>query len=412
MAEIVPGSARIRTATINGEDISTLIRNYKDWRSIFKPFGVAEIVLYDNKNFINKSKLKGNEDFQISYDSGQSGGNMIRSKYKVVSVTGVNDFPSARVQAYKIRLADEMYFRNQTVRVQQAYSKLTGTDMIKKLYETYLKGGGTGKLNILKESKGLIGTDSAKFIRSNEYPLASISSILKYLYANESGNFIFYQDEQNNWNVGPLEYIVEQAQQNIMGTFTRDPTVGKNAGDFEKIKNNIIGLFIPEKSSPASPFQNTKQVRKPTTFAGERHDAKTPKNVEPGKVIGQPQNSEGDEYQTNFERRVTPVMVDKKLHKNHPYWETADKRQLYASILQNGPRYTMTVTGDTGINVMVGKGINADIPAPIGDQNPTSQNQIKGNSVVANSMRELKPYDTRPQFTCTFDCFRGGVNKT
>ena len=152
MAEIVPGSARIRTATINGEDISTLIRNYKDWRSIFKPFGVAEIILFDNKNFINKSKLKGNEDFQISYDSGQSGGNMIRSKYKVVSVTGVNDFPSARVQAYKIRLADEMYFRNQTVRVQQAYSKLTGTDMIKKLYETYLKGGGTGKLNILKES--------------------------------------------------------------------------------------------------------------------------------------------------------------------------------------------------------------------------------------------------------------------
>jgi hypothetical protein len=305
-----------------------------------------------------------------------------------------------------------MYFRNQTVRVQQAYSKLTGTDMIKKLYETYLKGGGTGKLNILKESKGLIGTDSAKFIRSNEYPLASISSILKYLYANESGNYVFYQDEKGDWNVGPMEYIVEQAQQNVMGTFRRDPTVGQNAGDFEKIKNNIIGLFIPDKSSPASQFQNTKQVRKPTTFAGERHDPKEPKNVESGKVIGQPLNTESDEYQTNFERRVTPMMVDKKLHKNHPYWETADKRQLYASVLQNGPRYTMTVTGDTGISVMVGKGVYADIPAPVGDQGPTSQNQLKGNSVVANSMRELKPYDIRPQFTCTFDCFRGGVNKT
>lgn len=412
MKEIVPGSARIRSATVNGQDISTMIRNYKDWRSIFKPFGVAEVIVFDDDNFINKTKLKGNEDFQISYDSGQSGGNLIRSKYKVVSVSGVNDFPSARVQAYKIRLADEMYFRNQTVRVQQAYSKLTGTDMIKKLYETYLKGGGTGKLNILKESKGLIGTDSAKFIRSNEYPLASISSILKYLYANESGNYVFYQDEKGDWNVGPMEYIVEQAQQSVMGTFRRDPTVGQNAGDFEKIKNNIIGLFIPDKSSPASQFQNTKQVRKPTTFAGERHDPKQPKNVEPGKVIGQPLNTESDEYQTNFERRVTPMMVDKKLHKNHPYWETADKRQLYASVLQNGPRYTMTVTGDTGISVMVGKGVYADIPAPIGDQAPTSQNQLKGNSVVANSMRELKPYDIRPQFTCTFDCFRGGVNKT
>jgi hypothetical protein len=27
-------------------------------------------------------------------------------------------------------------------------------------------------------------------------------------------------------------------------------------------------------------------------------------------------------------------------------------------------------------------------------------------------MRELRPYDARPQFLCTFDCFRGGVNKT
>jgi hypothetical protein len=26
-------------------------------------------------------------------------------------------------------------------------------------------------------------------------------------------------------------------------------------------------------------------------------------------------------------------------------------------------------------------------------------------------MKHIRLYDARPQFTCTFDCFRGGVNK-
>jgi hypothetical protein len=409
---ITPGSARVRSCTLNGEDFTDMVREFKVWTSIFKPFRVAEAIIIDSKNTINRLQLKGNEDFEISFDTGNSGTKVYKAKFKTVNTGGINDFPSARAQSYKIRLADEMYYKNQTVRVQQAYSNITGTDMIKKLYETYLKGGGTGKLNILKESKGMIGQNSAKFIRANEYPLASISATLKYLFANESGNFVFYQDDNGDWNVGPLEYIVEQAQQNIQGRFERNPTVGKDSKDINSIGNNIFQLYVPEKHSPATDYQNTQQVRKPTTFAGERHDPQKAKNVEAGKVIGKALNKEGDNYQTEFERRVTPVMTDKKMMKNNPYWETADKRQLYASILQNGPRYAMTVMGDSGIDVTVGKGVYANIPAPMGDQNPDTKNDLKGNAVVANSMKHIRLYDANPQFTCTFDCFRGGVNKT
>ena len=407
----VPGSVRVRSATLNGKDISNMVREFSVYSSIFKPFRVGNIILFDSINFFNREKLRGNEDFEISFDTGQSGSKIYKAKFKTTSVGNVSDFPSARAQGYKIELADEMYFRNQTVRVQQAYSNITGTDIVKKIFDTYLKGNGNTKLNILKSSKGMIGQNSSKFIRSNEYPLASIYATLKYLYG--SGNFCMFQDDDGNVNVGPLDYLIERSQKEIQARFERDPTIGKDSKDFNTISNNIIGLHIPDKHSPALDYMNTKSVRSPVTFAGERHDPSKLKNIQAGKVIGQPLNSEGDNYQSTFERNTSvAAMIDKKQQKNNPFWGALADNRLYANILQNGPSYSMTVTGDSGINVNVGKGIYSNIPAPIGDMNPDTQNQLKGNAMVVNSVKHFKFYDARPQFTCTFDCVRGGVNKT
>jgi hypothetical protein len=412
MTAQTPGSVRIRSATLKGEDISGNIRDFKVWSSIFKPYRVAEVVLFDSQNLINRMKIQGNEDFEISFDTGgNNSGQPYRAKLKVTTSGNITDFPSVKAQGYRLRLADEMYFKNQTAKVSQAFSDVTGTDMIQKIFDQHLKPQNGGKLNIIKPSKGKIGTKYQKFIRANEYPLASISSILKILYANESGNYVFFQDDSGDYHCGPLAEIIKNAE--MTEKFTRDPTVGSDSSAFDKVGKNIFGLYIPEKHSPAMDYKNTKNVIPDSVHKfGEKYEPGKKKNIQTDSVIGRPMNEENDNYQSEYHRNLINTAWDGKLYKNHPHYQTMGQRYLYSSILENGPSYSMSVFGDYGINVTVGKAVEADITEPSGDQNRSSQNQLKGKAIVANSMKHIKPYDTSPQFECTFDCFRGGVEKT
>jgi hypothetical protein len=63
---------------------------------------------------------------------------------------------------------------------------------------------------------------------------------------------------------------------------------------------------------------------------------------------------------------------------------------------------------DSGINCTVGKGIFANIAAPIGDMNPGTDNQVKGNYLVVNLCHHLKLYDDKPQGTTRMELAKGG----
>ena len=111
-----PGSVKVKLATLNGEDVTSMVHDFKVWTSIFKPYRVGEVVLMDSVNLINKMKLKGNEDFEISFSSPNSS-KEYKAKLKTTVIGNVNDFPNARAQSYKIKMADEIHYKNQTTKI-------------------------------------------------------------------------------------------------------------------------------------------------------------------------------------------------------------------------------------------------------------------------------------------------------
>lgn len=405
---IAPGSARLRKFTIGGMDLTGSVRELKIFESIMRPFQVSEVIIIDTTNMINRGKWEGGEDVSLVFDAGQ--GKVYETKMKLHSVGNENNLPSMRGQVYKLNVVGESFFNNKGSKVTQPFQNISGAKAIEKIHNQYLKP--TDASLKIEDSKGFIG-EKVPFIVSSQHALEAISNI-RYRLLHEkykTGAYTYFRDNEQ-YRLVPLEQLFSELNPNER--LENDPTMGKSFTDIQKQGRNIFEFQMGAsfggtgKNSPADAQRMGKNAMTNTRQMGEAYAPGKRKDPPPGQVSGNPAYKTNDNSSSQYERTVKYVPNDRKLNAISPIAEKMDQEQLYARLIQNGPSCTVGVMLDSGINCTVGKGVFANIAAPVGDMNPGTDNQVKGNYLVVNLCHHIKTYDDKPQGTTKMELAKGG----
>lgn len=402
-----PGRTRIRSLTINGQDITQLVREFSIFESLFNPYISAQVSIIDSTNLINNMQIKGNETVNIVFDIWY--GRVYEITLKVLSLSNETQTQALRAQSYQLNCVSDVYLNNQTQRVQRAFRNITGTDAIQQLHS--LIGGGA--MNI-SPSRGFIGEQEA-YIVSNQQVWNAIQDIRTrithdqyrtgaYTYFHDNSGFVLKPLEQLFAELSPTEY------------FTNDATMGKSWLDAHRQGRNLLGVSSGASFTKGGRFsiadilrtQGQAQIASFNAMSATYNagQAQTPSG---GTTAGTMPNLGG--AISGGISMLNMFSHDPKLEQFSKMIEKAASEQRFIHSVQGGPAYTIQVMIDSGINCTVGKGVYVELAQPIGDMNQSyGFNTAGGNMLVVNLHHNIKNYDTNPQGTTIMELAKGGFN--
>ena len=412
MAIPTPGESRIRKLTVGGQDLTTYVREISVYESIFNPFKSAQILLIDSSNLTNRLKLEGNEDVEIVFDCGT--GKVYEAKMKAMSMMNSTKASSLRADGFMLNAVSESFMKNMTSKAQKSFKNIQGSEAIEKIHKDL---GIQSNLKVHTKSKGLIG-ESEPYLVSNMPPFDAIHGIRTRLTSDQykTGAYSYYEDASQH-NLIQIEQMFSNLspQEN----FTQRATMGSSFSDFGGQSRNIIGYHEKTSFSEGGKFNiadvlNTRKDSKVSTYSSmeAKYNEGQVKQAKSGKAGGV-NEVKNDNGSGNGNVRTSAIIPhDKRMEKNSIQAEKSAEEQRYINDVKNGPACTIQVMLDSGINCTVGKGVSANIAAPIGDlqQGGASGNMTGGNMLVVNLRHHIKNYDSKPRATTIMELAKGGYN--
>jgi len=404
-----PGQARIRQFTINGQDLTSYVRELSVFESIFTNHQSAEVIVYDTNNIVNNLRLQGGEPAKIAFDT--TTGRVYEADLKVASINNENSTQGLRTQAFKINLIGQAFLANQTMRIQQAFQNIIGTAAIQNIHNRMNLTDGSLSVSA---SRGFIG-EREPYIVSNQRPHDAIQDIRTRLTHDRfrTGAYTYFRDNES-YHLKPLEELF--ANLNPVEKFTHSATMGASYLDIFRQTHNIIGYMGSASFTNGGRFSVADLLRtgagaRVSTFntlgaAYQQGQRRTPAQ---GTVAGTPIAPQ--DTQTGTDRTFALFAHDPRLEQFSKLAEKSDAEQRYVNQIQNAFTCTIQVMIESGINCTVGKGVFAEIAQPIGDvRNPSGVNLVGGNMLVVNLRHHIKMYDSNPRATTIMELAKGGFN--
>jgi len=187
---IQPTQFRLLGCSINGNDISTLLRVVSIHETICKPYITATLKLIDTVNLIDNLSLQGGEAVSIMFDSPPQS-----SPYKQIlylhSIEGERSTESFKAMEYTFNLIGPEFYKDASNLVATSHQNQTATSAIQQIWNQYI---GTN-LQILSSSAGMIGGKSP-YIAHNVKPFTAIEQLRKATNYS-SGNSLLYRNAKN-----------------------------------------------------------------------------------------------------------------------------------------------------------------------------------------------------------------------
>jgi hypothetical protein len=405
-----PGNARIRQFTVKGQDLKNSVSQVQVHASLFWPFKAASVIIQDQDNIMSRLKLEGNEDVNLVFDNGDSG-NVLEFKFKLLQPSGGNKTHTNRIEFYTFNLISECFIKNRTMKLQESFKNISGTDMIEKMHKKVCPNGSLDKT----ASKGLIG-QKEPYIVTNINPHEAIHQVRTRLTSDKykTGSYVYaaQMKEDEKTLLKPLEELFSNL--NPAGEFT-NIMMGSKWNDAERQKWNMIGFQEGTSFSPAGRFNssdviNSRKQAAVSTYshAETKYNKQDPKDPSDGKTGGSlnPQ----DNYSGNKPRTQVSIIHDKDLEKKSTLAEKSAAEHKYVQQIKNGPSYTMQVMMDSGILCEVGKGVNSKLNPPQGGMTALSgQHQCAGEAMVINMKHQIIIGEATPRATTTLECAKGGM---
>lgn len=417
MATFNPGSVRLRSLTIAGIQYDPVaVRELSITESLMRSFQTLEMIILDYNNNLNRfsgSGVEGGEDVNLIFDEANSG-RIYSTKLKLHSIGQQQNLPGARAQAYMINAVGYTYYGNKVGgKVQRSFRNITGSDAIKKIHDEYLRA--TDATFEVDPSRGFLG-EIEPYMVSNQTPFEAIHTIRTRLTSDQyrTGAFCYYRDN-TSYKLRQIEKMfAELAPQEVV---TQDPTVGTSIADYRRIGRNLINYQSGTSfsgaggfASPFTAFSADGRVHSNYFNFGESYNRGNQIDPSPATVSGRTRLTRGS-TDTTVARQYNIFPGDPRLNRIDPIQDKSNEEFLYAATLMAGPSFTGQVMIDAGIRMTVGKGIFADLQAPIGAAGrATTDNSLKGNYLVVNLKHTLRFYNISPMGVTTFEAIRGGYN--
>lgn len=381
------------------------------YETIFKPYITAKLTILDNNQVLQNMKLVGQEQATIAFDGGD--GSIYEQTLYVLNVKGEKANQSLRAQVYTIDLIGPAYYKDKGAMVQQAFKGTTGTQAIQQIHSQFIGEG----LKILESSLGMLSDES--YVASSIKPFKAINDIRKRLNfaASKSGNCLYYRDAQQ-YVLGPLESLFRSLSP--QETFIQKATWGAHWTDIAAATRSIISAVAEvdhaEGGSASASAISQAGTQEKHVFDFRLKDTVV-KNLASKVGLGQLAGSI-----TGLDSVFQGVFGN---HGGMPNYQTMDsahnqkqvdrsdkteRERVYAAAAKNGPKITIKVPIQGGINCTVGKGIFARLLPAAGDRNDPSLSISGGNMLVTDLCHELAADDKMVNGVTVMQCIKGKLN--
>ena len=408
-----PTKIQLRHASIAGVNVYAHVQNIKVYESMCTPYIKADITIVDNAGIIA----------QISEDTGGLPGKPVtfaffdgetyyeRKEQIVFTVDASPSEENKRVQIYNIGTIGISYVDDRQTMVQKTFKNQQATQAAANVHRTYLPSDRVG-LTVISSSLGPIAKDTiGSFPMSNVKPFKAIEDLLKRAsYASAANPTVYFRDA-NQFVMGSLEDVFQQAKGLIQTRVVERATWGANISDmFERAHYGVIaaGVIVDE--------GDINKAR--TQLHSKAAAAKQNLNIfdiannailldKPGQLVASLAG-------------VVPNLSSNKLGglpnihtlnslRNEPSQDPVMKRQKeqeFLAAVADATKYLIKIPIRAGLKCTVGKGINAQLLAPGGIT--TNSRVIGGDMLIADIMHDCY-FDKRTAMATS--TFRGVLIK-
>ena len=407
---VQPCKCYIEYAYINGVDIVRHVKVARVFETLCKPYLTGQIELIDTNNFIENMGLVGGETVSFAINTTRSRRDV---ELQILSFQGQQSTHNKRAMHYTFELIGSEYFGDRANIVQQAFSGTTATDACSSIYSTYLGSS----LDVMVPSSGIIGKDNSYIVKGAK-PFKAVSDLKKIMTfgSYKTGNVLNWRDRDGS-HLAPLEYLFQTLS--AQDTFYERGTWGASIQDLARVENAVIAasaLVNPESGRAGLKGISSTQMaeRKVLDFltnksifdtmaSGMMSGAGVGMGIGNflGSIVGSVAGGHGGEhnYYISDSSRIPNANV-----------RQTDTEKAYGAQVSGGPQYTIQVPIQSGLRLVVGKGLDARLLPPVGDQTSpfTAESQTGGLMLVVDAMHEAHLDDTQMAGTSTFRCARGG----
>lgn len=405
---VAPVRCYLEYAFINGVDIVRHVKVARVFETLCKPYLTGQLELIDTNNFVENMGLVGGETVSFAINTTESRRDV---ELQILSFHGQQSTTNKRSMHYTFELIGSEYFGDRSNIVQQAFSGTTATDACSSIYGSYLGGG----LDVMVPSSGLIGKDNSYIVKGAK-PFKAVNDLKKIMTFSSysTGNVLNWRDRDGS-HLAPMEHLFRtMSAQDI---FWERGTWGASIHDLARVENAIITSSSLANESGRAGLKAVSSTgmgeRKVMDFLTNKHTFNTMASSFAGGSfsgaglgsllgsLGGVVGGHGGEhnYYLNDSSRIPNQFV-----------RQTDAEKSYGAQVSSGPQYTIQVPIRSGIRCVVGKGIDARLLPPIGDQTSPfmGESQVGGLMLVVDAMHEAHLDDIQMGGTSTFRVCKGG----
>lgn len=404
MVAFLPTKVRLRNCTLGGAVTAFQTKSVKVYESMCTPYIKMQLTLIDNNGTIKRladglGSLIG-QPVTIAFDGGEE---IYERKEQIIFTVDSAPLESnKRVQVWNIGTVGTSYVNDRKALVQKSFKNIPATGAAAAIHNMFL--GGDAPLNLISNSLGMIAKDTiGSFPISNVKPFKAIEDLLhRAKYASATNSTVYFRD-RDSYVMAPLQDLFRSAS--AQNTFIEKATWGTNIRDMFEAHNAVIsaGLLVEPgdisgaRSKLGASAAAASQALNIFNFGTNKIDidktaTATGLNSLVSAATSSFVNSRGGSMNNllfNFLRNELST---------DPSISQVQSEEFLAKV-KDANKYVIKVPIRGGLKCTVGKGINARLLAPAGDQ---KAEVIGGLMLVADLMHDCQFDKQTVQATTTF----------
>ena len=370
--------------------------------TIFTPAVLAYIEVLDDKDFLGKLKLAGDE--QVNFSFRKPNGQAVTYNFHLNSVKDVGIQGAMKSKTYKLECITRESLHGQVNHVQDSFNTTIG-DMVQQIIKKYIPSNAQV---FVEPTKG-----NRKFVVPNEPVYHWIDKMRNEAVSakNKGSNFMFWQTWRGFY-FQSLEYMLQQGD---VKTFKQENTIGHSLSKI--VDTNILAWEVKQNMDAVNRIHAGVMNQRITTYDPHTHkyvthDFKPKQNELVNLGVGLITtldtfiNLFSKGTQTHF-RVVDPNKAVKKDKSYVP--GSIPYKQLNLAQMQEQAMH-MTVIGDPLLEP--GKTFVANVPkvtAMTGSNE--AEPQMSGRWLISKVHHEIRRPDARPRWVTNLECIKGAYQE-